>query len=103
MGILQMLPSVRPSVTLSPKQRTEFNQICYMNSPHGKGVREQHYFSVRPSVPPSVRHAISNIRYERWDVVIVCHRLRYFFVRTLSLAIRVNRLPTDVKYELTEE
>ena len=27
----------------------EFNQICYITSPHGKGVREQHYFSACPS------------------------------------------------------
>ena len=31
----------------------EFNQTCYITSPHGKGVREQHYFSVHPSICPS--------------------------------------------------
>ena len=31
--------SVRPSVLLS---------TCYITFPHGKDVREQHYFSVRP-------------------------------------------------------
>ena len=32
----------------------EFNQTCYMTSPHGKGVREQHYFSVCLSVCSSI-------------------------------------------------
>ena len=27
----------------------EFYQTCYITSPHGKGVQEQHYFSVCPS------------------------------------------------------
>ena len=46
--------SVRPaSVHLSPSHYlplnhwAEFNQTCYMTSPHDKGVREQYYFSVR--------------------------------------------------------
>ena len=26
----------------------KFNQACFITSPHGKGVREKHYFSVRP-------------------------------------------------------
>ena len=28
----------------------EFYPTCYITSPHGMGVREQHYFSVHPSV-----------------------------------------------------
>ena len=40
----------------------EFNQTCYITSPHGKDVRKQHYFSVPLSVHgflicPSVCHA----------------------------------------------
>ena len=27
----------------------EYNQTCYITSPHGKSVREQHFFTVRPS------------------------------------------------------
>ena len=39
----------------------EFNQTYYITSSHGKGVREQNYFSVRLSVRrPSVDHAISS-------------------------------------------
>ena len=39
--------------------------VCYITSPHVKGVRDQHYFSMRPSVRtsvvrPSVRQAISS-------------------------------------------
>ena len=41
-------PSVHLSITLSPKHWAEFNQTCYITSPHGKGVREQ-LFSVRLS------------------------------------------------------
>ena len=32
----------------------EFNQICYITSPHGTGMREQHYFSVSSSLRPCV-------------------------------------------------
>ena len=53
--------SVHLSVTLSfPKPQwhwAEFNQTCYINSPYGKGVREQHIFLRasfrRPSICPS--------------------------------------------------
>ena len=48
--------SVHLSVTLSPLNHwVEFNQTCYITFLHGKGVREQHNLSVRPSVRPSVR------------------------------------------------
>ena len=48
-------PSVRPSCYLLNRW-TEFYQICYNTSPHGKGVREQHFFRayVRPYVHPSI-------------------------------------------------
>ena len=43
----------RPSICLSryllQNNWAEFNQTCYITSLHTKGVREQHYFSVRPS------------------------------------------------------
>ena len=40
-------PRFSPSIMLSPINHwAEFNQTCYMNSPHGKGVWEQHYLSV---------------------------------------------------------
>ena len=61
-----IFPSVpRQSICLSRylllNHWEEFNQTCYMACTHGKGVREQNYFSVRPSgVRPSVRHAISS-------------------------------------------
>ena len=35
------------------RNKTDIYQTCYITSPHGKGVREQHYFSVRPSICPS--------------------------------------------------
>ena len=35
-------------------------QTCFITSPHGKGVREQDYFSVRlTGVRPPVRHAVT--------------------------------------------
>ena len=50
-------PSVRRSICLSRylllNCKAEFNQTCFITSPHGKGVREQHYFSVCPSVHAS--------------------------------------------------
>ena len=57
-------PSVFPSRYLL-NHWAEFYQTCYITSSHGKGVREQHYFSERPSVSVSVvrlpvRHAISS-------------------------------------------
>ena len=52
--ILSMRPS---SISLSRylllNHWAEFNQTCYITSPHGKGVREQHNFFLRPSVRPS--------------------------------------------------
>ena len=42
---------VRHSIPLN--HCAEFNQSCYIIFPHGKGVREQRYFSVRPSICPS--------------------------------------------------
>ena len=34
----------------------EFNQSCYMSLPHGKGMQEQHYFCVLPSIRPASVH-----------------------------------------------
>ena len=48
----------RPSICLSCylilNHWVEFNQTCYITSPHGKGMLEQHYFSMCPCVrhPP---------------------------------------------------
>ena len=58
-------PSICPSRYLLLAHWAESNQTCYTTSPHGKGVREQHYFFVRPSVHasvvrPSVLHAITS-------------------------------------------
>ena len=39
---------------------------------HSNGVREQHYFSIRPSVC----HTISNSSTERRDFAMACHQLR---------------------------
>ena len=42
------LASLHLSFMLSlPKHWVEFNQTYYMTSPHGKGVQEQHYFTIR--------------------------------------------------------
>ena len=49
-------PSICPSHYLLINHRAEFNQTCYITFPHGWGVREQHYFSVCPSVRPSFIH-----------------------------------------------
>ena len=42
-------PSICPSPYLLLNHWVEFNQTCYITSPHSKGLQEQHYFSVRPS------------------------------------------------------
>ena len=47
----------RPSIFLSHyllNTGRNSTKICYIISSHGKGVREQHYFSVRSSVRPSI-------------------------------------------------
>ena len=56
-------PSIIPLRCLLVNHWAEFNQSCYITSPYGKSVQEQHYFSVRPSVHmsvvrPSVPHAM---------------------------------------------
>ena len=44
-------PSLCPSRYLLLNLWVEFNQTCYITSPHGKGVQEQHHFlCVRPCV-----------------------------------------------------
>ena len=54
-------PSIRLSHNLLLNPLAEFNQTCYITSPHGKGVGEQHYFSIYClSVRPSVCHTISS-------------------------------------------
>ena len=53
MGILLTPPSVRPSVCPSAifqNHWSEFYQTYYIAYPHSKGVREQHYYSVRPCI-----------------------------------------------------
>ena len=42
-------PSICPSGYLLLNHWTEFSQTCYITSPHGMVVWEQHYFSVRAS------------------------------------------------------
>ena len=49
-----------PSCYLLLKHRAEFYQTCYITFPHGKGVREQHYFSVRACVRPSSARCLSH-------------------------------------------
>ena len=49
-------PSVCPSRYLLLNHWVEFYQTCCFTSPNGKGVREQHYFSVHPSVCLSSVH-----------------------------------------------
>ena len=58
-------PSICPSRYLLLNHWAEFHQICYITSPCGKGVREQHYFSVRPSSVHCVsRYLLLNHRAE---------------------------------------
>ena len=45
-------PSICSSCYLLLNHWAEFNETCHMTSPHGMGVREQHYFSVCPSMCP---------------------------------------------------
>ena len=42
-------PSICLSRYLLLNNWGEFNQTCYIISPHGKGVQEQHFFSMHPS------------------------------------------------------
>ena len=58
-------PSLCQSRYLLLNKWAEFYQTCYITSLHGKGVQEQHYFSMRQSlhasiVCPFVCHAISS-------------------------------------------
>ena len=48
--------SICPSSYLLLNHSAEFNQICYITSPHSKGVKEQHCFSVCPSMRPTSIH-----------------------------------------------
>ena len=50
---LAIHPSICPSHYLLINLWAEFCQTCYITFPHGKGVQEQHYFFVHPSVHPS--------------------------------------------------
>ena len=56
-GTLLTPQSVCPSVCLSryllQNHLAEFYQICYISSTYSKGVREQYYFSMCPSVRAS--------------------------------------------------
>ena len=47
-------PSICLSLYLLLNHWVEFNQNCYITSPHSKVVQEQHYFSMCPSVCASV-------------------------------------------------
>ena len=54
-------PSICLSSYLLLNHWAELNQTCYITSPHGKGVQEEHYFSVyRSGIPPCVHHTISS-------------------------------------------
>ena len=64
-----MLPSVCSSVC--PSVHPPCYLPCYMTSPHGKSVREQHYF-----FHPSICQAISNISMEHGDFAMACYGLR---------------------------
>ena len=63
-----IFPPVCLSCYLLLTQLAEFNKTCGMASPLGKGVQEQHYFSVR--------HTIGNTGTDRGDFVMACHWLR---------------------------
>ena len=53
--------SICPSRYRLQNHWAKFNQTCYNTFLHGKGLREQLHFSLRPSgVYPFVRHAISS-------------------------------------------
>ena len=58
MGILLMPPSVCPSCYLLLNHWVELNKTCYMYITwiYGKGVQEQHYFSMCPLIRVSVIH-----------------------------------------------
>ena len=58
---------VHPSVCHLLNHWAKFNQTCYITTPHGKGVREQHYFFVHLSfihlsVMPSPPKPLSRIQ-----------------------------------------
>ena len=56
-------PSICQSRYLLLNHWADFNQTCYITYPHGKGVQEQHYFSVCPFICPS-RYLLLNHRPE---------------------------------------
>ena len=67
-------PFVCPSCYLLLNHQVEFNQTCYITSPHGKGVREQHYlfcpFGIRASViRPSVINSPEARKYFSQSVI----------------------------------
>ena len=97
-------PSVRQTVGQCPSRFlllnhwAELSQTCYITSLHGKGVREQHYFSVHSSVRasvvrPCVRHAILLdywVECNQTGYIAFSHvksvREQHFFVRLSFLA-----------------
>ena len=50
--------SICPSRYLLLNHWVEFNQTCYITSPHGQGMREQHYFFMCPSILMSVNLSV---------------------------------------------
>ena len=73
--------SVHPSHYLLLNQWAEYNQTCYMTTPHGKDVREQYIFL-------SIRHTISNISMERRNFAMACHQLHNLVIN-IGLVLRL--------------
>ena len=81
----------RPSICLSHylllNHWAEFNQTCYITSPHGKGVQEQYYFSVRSSSvhlsvtlsPPKPLGRIQSNLLHHFPLWLGCARATLFF------------------------
>ena len=80
-------PSICLSCCLLLNHWAEFNQTCYITSPHGKDVREQHYFfvplsSIDLSVmlsPPKPLGGIQPNLLHHFPSWLVCARATLFF------------------------
>ena len=72
--------------------RAEFNQTCYITSPHGKGVHEQHVFPCvrRPSICPSRNLLLNHVA----TTSLSPHVLTLFSLRPFSINLSFTLFPS---------
>ena len=93
-------PSICRSRYLLLSHWAEFNQTCYITSPHGWGVRKQHYFSVCPSIlsvtlslPKPLDGIQPNLLHHITSPYGKSVREQHFFVRPSSVHLSVTLSP----------